>query len=323
MANEIQMGNLRSKLMLLFQLYLNERLASLAFCSLVVCFGIGHLVMIIAGAFPDIRTIAYLGIVITTIGVIYFLKCLWILFVYIAKDIVPLLVGKFSEARWAEIQHKCTIHFVHAPEYSWWQNTSLRWLLCLFPLLNVVLVYWEMTHKTAEFLARPALMMVAVPYAAANGVAMLTLFIVFRWIDAAQNQQPFYKNLTIPQIVLMLSVYLVGQVMGQVAALNFWPRFINAHFPSGIQAEQLIAKDWRMNERWCHGQQIEYQAVSFPFAQRGRAEQILCLDSSYQGRFKKNSLIYASGPGSVLGTTITTIASPDNGVAAMPTPVWD
>lgn len=142
-------------------------------------------------------------------------------------------------------------------------------------------------------------------------------------MEEGRADKPLLASINIQELALALSVYLVGQVMGQVASLNTVLAFINEKFQTGIQTEELVVQDWRMSERWCHGQQISYEQVMFPFADKERGERILCLPPEYKGRFRKDTRIYASGPGTPMGTTITTISSPDNGITEMPTPKWD
>lgn len=314
---------IRQKLYALFQYYLNKKIVSLSLNGIVVCVGIGHLVGIASPLFGYPRVAEYLTVIITSMGVIYALLFLRDIFFYILKDIIILLSGVNSENKMENIRAGCVNHYVLTSRHAWWRNQSFRWLIILFPLLNFFLVFLALSSKDQVLLIRPPVMFLAIPYSVLNGLSLLALYQCFRFMEVDRAGLPLLKSITLPELVIAFSVYLVGQTMGQVASLNTVVGFINANFANGVQHEELVVKDWRFSERWCHGQEIGYAQFMYPFAEEVRGERILCFPPSYQGRFRKGTLIYASGPGTTFGTTIKTIASPDNGVEVMPTPVWD
>lgn len=313
----------RQKLYVLFQCYLNKKMVSLSLNGIVVCIGVGHLVGFASPIFDYPRVSEYLTVIITSMGVIFALFFFRELFFYILKDVVLLLAGMMSEKKIEDIRAGCAKHYVLTSRYVWWKSQALRWLVVLFPLFNFFLVFLAMSDKDQVLLIRPPVMLVAVPYSVLNGLLLLVIYQCFRLMEEDRAGLPLLRSITLPEAVVAFSVYLVGQTMGQVASLNTVVAFINANFASGVQQEELVVRDWRVSERWCHGLEIGYDQFMFPLAEKERGERILCFPPSYKERFRKGTLIYASGPGTALGTTVKTIASPDNGVDVMPTPIWD
>ncbi len=311
----------RQKFYWLCQYYLNKRMVTLSLNGIVICFGMGHLAGFISPS-GNQRVAEYLAVIITTIGVLFFLFFCLQLAIFLAKDLVILLSGAMSDKKMAAIQSGCHKRYVLSSGYVWWRRQPFRWFVVLFPLLNLFLVFLSLQDRNV-LLLRPPAMLLAVPYSILNGLMLLALFLSFRFVEESRSGKPLRSVISIQELALALSVYLVGQVMGQVASLNRVLGFINERFPAGMQTEELVVEDWRMSERWCHGQQVGYEQVMFPFADKVSGERILCLPSEYKGRFRKGTKIYASGPGTAMGTTVKTIASPDNGIAEIPTPKWE
>lgn len=215
-------------------------------------------------------------------------------------------------------------HLSLTKHFFWWRKQNLRWIVYIVVISIIFLDFYINNNKPyAHVIAYPAAMKLGMLVGSVTGVLLVILYKAFQMEETEQDELPVSRKASVLQATKMISIFMIGQFIGQHFVMHTLTGVINNSFSTEIKTYDLKAKYWRTNLKWCSGLEVEYKTPVFPDGRLKNTRSIICLPDYYKDKFKKDTRILVSGPGTLLGVNIETIASPDNGIDSTPSPGWD